>query len=319
MRIAMIEPLNVGKDFLDQMSKRIKDDNHEFIVYDNVTKDVDELKKRVAGVDALIIANNQLPGEVIEAADNLKFISVAFTGVDHVDREACAKKGIKISNCAGYSDQAVAELVIGMMISKLRNLVECNTAVRHGKTMASEGLMGTELSGKTVGIVGTGKIGLNVAKLLSVFGCKLLGYDVEVKKEGEDLGINYVSLDELLRESDIVTLHTPLMEKTKNLINKDRLDMMKPTALLINCARGPVIDIEATAKALNDSMLAGAAIDVFEIEPPLPTDHVLVETKNTLLTPHVAFATAESMVRRAKIAFDNIYAWLDGGQINKIM
>jgi D-3-phosphoglycerate dehydrogenase len=95
--------------------------------------------------------------------------------------------------------------------------------------------------------------------------------------------------------------------------------MMKPTALLINCARGPVIDIEATAKALNDSMLAGAAIDVFEIEPPLPTDHVLVETKNTLLTPHVAFATAESMVRRAKIAFDNIYAWLDDGQINKIM
>ncbi len=146
-----------------------------------------------------------------------------------------------------------------------------------------------------------------------------MGYDVEVKKEGEDLGINYVSLDELLRESDIVTIHTPLMEETKNLINKDRLDMMKPTALLINCARGPVIDIEATAKALNDSMLAGAAIDVFEIEPPLPTDHVLVETKNTLLTPHVAFATAESMVRRAKIAFDNIYAWLDDGQINKIM
>lgn len=319
MRIAMIEPLNVSKEILEQLSKRIKDDNHEFVVYDNVAKDADELKKRVAGADALIIANNKLPGEVIESADKLKFISVAFTGVDHVDREACAKKGIKVSNCAGYSDQAVAELVIGMIISKLRNLVECNTAVRQGKTMASEGLMGSELSGKTVGIVGTGKIGLTVAKLLNAFGCKLLGYDVEVRKEGEDLGIKYVSLEELLRESDIVTLHTPLMEGTRNLINKEKLEMMKPSALLVNCARGPVIDIEATAEALNEGKIAGAAIDVFEIEPPLPTDHVLVTSKNTLLTPHVAFATAESMVRRAGIAFDNIYAWLDGGQINKIM
>ena len=319
MRIAMIEPLNVSKEILEQMSKRLKDDNHEFVVYDNVSKDIDELKNRVAGADALIIANNKLPGEVIESADNLKFISVAFTGVDHVDKDACARKSVKVSNCAGYSDQAVAELVIGMIISKLRNLVECNTAVRQGKTMASEGLMGTELSGKTVGIVGTGKIGLTVAKLLSVFGCKLLGYDVQEKKEAEDLGIKYVSLDELLKESDIVTIHTPLMESTRNLINKERLDMMKPDALLVNCARGPVIDIEATAKALNDKKIAGAAIDVFEIEPPLPTDHVMVTAKNTLLTPHVAFATKESMVRRAKIAFDNIYAWLDGEQINKIM
>ncbi|NLO10690.1 MAG: hydroxyacid dehydrogenase [Clostridiales bacterium] len=319
MRIAMIEPLNVSKEIIDQLSRSLKDNNHEFVIYDNVTNDVEELKKRVDGADALIIANNKLPGEVIESANKLKFISVAFTGVDHVDKEACVNKGVKISNCAGYSDQAVAELVIGMIISKLRNLVECNIAVRQGKTMASEGLMGSELAGKTVGIVGTGKIGLTVAKLLSVFGCKLLGYDVVAKKEGEDLGIKYVSLEELLKESDIVTLHTPLMEGTRNLINEDKLKLMKPSALLVNCARGPVIDIEATAKALKEKRLAGAAIDVFEIEPPLPTNHVLVTTDNTLLTPHVAFATSESMVRRAQIAFDNIYAWLDDKQINTIL
>ncbi len=319
MRIAMIEPLNVSMEIIDQLSKRIRDEKHELIIYDNVTKDVEELKRRVAGADAVIIANNKLPGEVIESADNLKLISVAFTGIDHVDKEACIKKNVKISNCAGYSDQAVAELVIGMIISKLRNLVECNTAVRQGKTMASEGLMGSELCGKTVGVVGTGKIGLKVAELLKAFGCNLLGYDVAVRKEAEDLGVRYVSLEELLKESDIVTLHTPLMESTKGLINKDNLELMKPSALLINCARGPVIDIEAVAAALNNKRIAGAAIDVFEIEPPLPLNHVLVNTDNTLLTPHVAFATDESMVRRAKIAFDNIYAWLDGGQINKML
>lgn len=316
MKIALLEPLNVSNDILDELSKDIKDKKHEFVAYDNVTKDVEELKKRVKGADAVIIANNQLPGEVIEAADKLKFISVAFTGIDHVDKDACLKKGIKLSNCAGYSDQAVAELVIGMIISKLRNLVECNTAVRQGKTMGSEGLMGSELSGKTVGIVGTGKIGLKVAGLLRAFGCNLLGYDLQAKKEGEDLGIKYVSLEELLKESDIVTLHTPLMDSTRNLINKERIKMMKPSALLINCARGPVMDIEATAEALKNKKIAGAGIDVFEVEPPLPLDHVLIDTDNTLLTPHVAFATDESMVRRAKIAFDNIYAWLDGGQIN---
>jgi len=316
MKIVLLEPLKVNNDILELFSKGIKDKQHEFVAYDNVTKDVEELKKRVMGADAVIIANNPLPAEVIEAADKLKFISVAFTGIDHVDKEACLKNGIKLSNCAGYSDQAVAELVIGMIISKLRNLVECDRAVRQGKTMGSEGLMGSELAGKTVGIVGTGRIGLKVAQLLKAFGCNLLGNSPVAKKEGEELGIKYVSLDELLKESDIVTLHTPLKDSTINLINKERLDMIKPSALLINCARGPVIDIEAMAEALKNKKLAGAAIDVFEIEPPLPLEHCLIDTDNSLLTPHVAYATDESMVRRAKIAFDNIYAWLDGGQIN---
>ncbi len=319
MKIALLEPLNVSSEIIDELSRPIKEQNHELVIYDNVTKDVNELKRRVQGADAIIIANNPLPGEVIEAADKLKFISVAFTGIDHIDKNACINKGIKISNSAGYSDQAVAELVIGMIISKLRNIVECNVAVRQGKTMASEGLMGSELAGKTVGIVGTGKIGLKVAELLKAFGCRLLGYDVTVRKEAEALGIKYVTLEELLKESDIVTLHVPLMEETKNLINKERLAMMKPTALLINCARGPVIDIEATALVLKERKLKGAAIDVFEIEPPLPTDHVLVTTDNTLLTPHVAYATEESMIRRAKIAFENIYAWLEGRQINTML
>ncbi|MHB8130829.1 MAG: 2-hydroxyacid dehydrogenase [Mobilitalea sp.] len=317
MKIAMLEPLGVSKEIIDQLSKRLKDENHELVTYDNVTKDVEELKRRALGADVLIIANNPLPGEVIKSSEKLKFISVAFTGIDHVDKAACMEKGVKISNAAGYSTQAVAELVIGMIICKLRNIVECNTVVRQGKT--KDGLVGFELAGKTVGIVGTGAIGLKTAEILKAFGCKLLGYNRSVKKEGQELGIQYVELNELLKESDIITLHTPLTEETKFLINKDNLKLLKPNALLINCARGQVIDIDATAQALKENKLAGAAIDVFEIEPPLPMDHVLFGAENALLTPHVAFATKESMVRRAEITFNNIYSWLEGNQINKVL
>ncbi len=317
MRIAMLEPLGVSAEILDQLSERLKKENHEFIAYDNVTKDPEELKRRAAGADVLIIANNPLPGEVIKASDNLKFISVAFTGIDHLDKVACMEKGVKISNAAGYSTEAVAELVIGMIISKLRYIVECNTVVREGKT--KDGLVGFELAGKTVGIVGTGAIGLRTAELLKAFGCKLLGYNRTEKKEAKELGIQYVSLEQLLKESDIITLHTPLTQETKFLINKDNIGLLKPNALLVNCARGQVIDIEATAQALKEKKFAGAAIDVFEIEPPLPTDHILFDAPNALLTPHVAFATKESMVRRAQITFNNIYSWLEGNQINKML
>lgn len=317
MKIVMLEPLAVSEEVINDLSKGLKDQGHELIVYDSVTNDVEELKTRAKGADALIIANNPLPGEVIKSVDELKFISVAFTGVDHVDLKACSEKGVKVSNAAGYSNQSVAELVIGMIISKLRNIVECNEVIREGKT--KEGLVGYELAGKTVGIVGTGAIGLRVAKLLKAFGCKLLGNNNSPSKEGEDLGIEYVSLDELLKASDIVTLHTPLTEATTHLINSENIKLLKPTALLVNCARGPVVDIEAVATALKEKKFAGAAIDVFEIEPPLATDHVLFGAESALLTPHIAFATAESMVKRAGITFDNIYTWMDGKQINTIL
>lgn len=237
--------------------------------------------------------------------------------VNNEGDKACKEKGVKVSNAAGYSTQAVAELVIGMIISKLRNIVECNVAVRKGLT--KDGLVGSELAGKTVGIVGTGAIGLKVAEILKAFGCKLLGYNRSPSKVGEDLGIEYVSLDELLKASDIITLHTPLTKETRHLINRDNIELVKETALLVNCARGPVIDIEAVAEALKEKKFAGAAIDVFEIEPPLPTNHVLFDARSALLTPHIAFATDESMVKRAKIAFENIYAWLEDKQINTIL
>ncbi len=314
MKIAMLEPLGVKQELIDELSKRLKDEGHEFVTYHDVTKNIEELKKRASGADVIIIANNPLPGEVIRSVNNLQFISVAFTGIDHIDKAACMEKGIKVSNAAGYCTDSVAELVIGLIICKLRNIVECNTVVRQGKT--KDGLVGNELLGKTVGIVGTGAIGRRTAQLLKAFDCKLLGFDKYPSKAAQELGILHVSLDELLKDSDIVTLHTPLMEETRFLINEEKINLMKPGALLINCARGEVIDIQAAAKALKEKKLTGAAIDVFEVEPPLPLNHVLLDTDNTILTPHIAFATKESIVRRAQLTFDNIYSWMDGKQIN---
>ena len=182
----------------------------------------------------------------------------------------------------------------------------------------SDGLVGCELRGKTVGIVGAGAIGCRTAELCHAFGCKVLGYKRHVKGD-EPSFIEFVSLDELLSRSDIVSLHCPINEDSKHLINAQTISKMKKGAYLINTARGPVVDSQALADALNNGYLSGAGIDVFEKEPPLDTDHPLLHSKNTIVTPHVAFASAESMIARADIVFDNIEAFLSGNQKNIIL
>jgi len=310
MNIVLLEPLAVSKEVLNKLSCELVEAGHTFTHYDSVEKDINVLKERVKDADILIIANNPLKGDVIRAAKNLKYISVAFTGVDHVDKEACMERGIKVSNAAGYSTDSVAELTVGMIIAALRNVLPCDERTRNLGT--KDGLVGFELKGKTVGIVGTGAIGLRVAEILKVFNCKLLGYSRTEKQEGKNLGVKYVSLEELLRESDIVTLHTPLNAETKHLINKERIAMMKKSSILINAARGAVVDSTALAEALNQGIIGAAAIDVFENEPPIEKNHPLLNAKNTILTPHIAFATKESMIYRAEITFDNVYAYLKG-------
>ncbi|MEL7597024.1 MAG: NAD(P)-dependent oxidoreductase, partial [Clostridiaceae bacterium] len=179
---------------------------------------------------------------------------------------------------------------------------------REGKTKA--GLVGNELYNKTLGLIGTGAIGRRVGQIGKAFGCKVLGYSRTERQDAKDIGITYTSLEELLKESDIISLHVPLTDETKLLINKERIDLMKPSSILINVARGGVVDSEALAEALNNDQIAGAGIDVFEMEPPIPQEHPLLNAKNVVLAPHVAFATDESMLRRAEITFDNITEWL---------
>ena len=175
------------------------------------------------------------------------------------------------------------------------------------------GLVGFELEGKKFGVIGTGAIGTRVAKIAQAFGCEVYAYSRTVK----DLPrIQFVGLEELLYNCDIISLHVPLNESTKGLIGKDEIALMKPDAVLINTARGPIVDSEALAEALNNGKIAGAAVDVFENEPPVSKDHPLLHAKNLIATPHVAFATKEALVKRAIIDFDNVKCWMEGKPVN---
>ena len=310
MKISLLEPLGVSEDLIRELSAPIIGRGHEFVYYPDKTTDIGELKRRSAGCEVVMIANNPYPAEVVEAADQLKLLNVAFTGIDHVGLDACKARGVTVCNAANYSNQTVAELVIGMTVSLLRKTAEGDHAVRTGGTSA--GLRGREISGRTVGVIGTGRIGMIVARLFLAFGARVIAYDISPSPAAESLGIQYVSLERLMAESDIVTLHTPNNASTRGLISRKLIYSMRPHAIFINCARGPIVDNAALADALNDGALAGAAIDVYDMEPPIPADYPLLHAKNTLLTPHVAFLSDESMIRRAHIAFRNTLAYLDG-------
>ncbi|MBR3993134.1 MAG: hydroxyacid dehydrogenase [Anaerotignum sp.] len=316
MKIVIIEPLGITPEKLEEAVADVKARGHEIVAYDTKEEDPDKLAERGKDADIIIIANQPFRKNVIEKCENLKLLSVAFTGVDHIDVDFCKEKGITVCNAAGYSTNAVAELAFGLAISVLRNIPACDNACRKEGTKA--GLVGGELFGKTFGIVGTGAIGGKVAKIAQAFGCKVVAYSRTVKPEMEGLGIEYMSLEDVLKVSDIVSLHVPLNDKTKGLIGEKEIALMKKNAILLNTARGPVVDSEALAKALNEEKIAGAGIDVFEMEPPVPADHPLMHSKHTVVTPHVAFASHEALFTRAQIVSENILKWEDGVPQNVI-
>ena len=301
MRIAVMEPLGVEQGKFMQIAREAVGNDVEIVCYDTRTTDVEELGRRGRDADIIAIGNLPFPREVLEKCENVKMLAVAFTGLDHVDLKYCEERGIKVQNCAGYATTAVAELTFGLLLDLCRNIGKCDTAARNGGTKA--GLIGFELEGRTMGIVGTGAIGARVAKLADAFGMDVIAYS---RTPGKVAGVRYVSLEELLAQADVVSLHVPLTDETRGMIGAEELALMKKTAVLVNTARGPVVDTKALADALNSGRIAGAAIDVFDKEPPLDADEPLINAKNTVVTPHVAFATDESMIKRAEIEFRNI-------------
>lgn len=315
MKIVLLESLGISPERLQELARPLEEAGHTFEAWPRDTDPAVQVA-RAKDADAIIIANMPLKGEVIRACTNLKFIDVAFTGVDHVDLDAARACGIKVSNAAGYSTEAVSELALCMMLSLLRNVPQVSERCRAGQT--KDGLVGFELRGKTVGIVGVGAIGTRVAALCHAFGCRVLGNKRHLQGT-EPSYIEFLPLDDLLRQSDIVTLHCPLTAETKHLIDGSRLKIFKPGAYLINTARGAVVDSEALAAALQSGRIAGAGIDVFETEPPLPPEHPLLHAPHVLPTPHVAFASKESMEARAEIVFHNLYGWMEGKQENIIL
>ena len=312
MKIVVIEPLGVETSLLEELAAGLSP-KAELVCYDSRSEDAEELIRRGADADIIVLANQPISDEVVSGWKQAKLIAVAFTGVDHIPIETCRKQKITVCNCAGYSTAAVSDLVFGMLISLYRNIEACGKAVREEKTR--DGLIGFELEGKNFGVIGTGAIGTRVLTIAQAFGCRTYAYS---RTEKEIEGVTYTDLETLLSICDIVSVHVPLTNETRGMLNAENMKLMKPSAVLINTARGPVVDAESLAECLNNRQIAGACVDVFDTEPPLSKDLSILHAENLIAAPHIGFATKEALVKRAKMVFENIQAFMDGTPKNMV-
>lgn len=308
MHIVTVEPLGISQQDFEALKNEFSSKGHTFDYYMDRREDESALVDRMHDADVVVISNIKLPASVLEHCANLKMLSVAFTGLDHIDLAYCQSHNILVRNAAGYSTTAVSELAVGLMLDLLRKITALDGTIRRGQGRGM--FLGRELRGKTVGVVGTGAIGTATIRLLKAFGCQVLAWNRSEHDEVRQLGATYTTLDDLLRRSDIVTLHVPLNAETKHLVGARELALMKPTALLVNTARGNVADIDAVTAALREGRLAGAGFDVYETEPPLPEGHPLLNAPNAVCVPHVGFATREAFDIRAGIVMDNVRAFV---------
>lgn len=308
MNIVCVEPLGISQEHFENLKKEFASQGHSFQYYLDRKEDAPTLTERMKEADIAVISNIKLPADVLQQCTHLQYLSVAFTGLDHIDLAYCKSHNIAVQNAAGYSTTAVSELAVGMMLDLLRQITHFDGTIREGKGRGM--FLGRELRGKTVGVVGTGAIGTATIRLLLAFGCRVLAFNRSEHADVDKLGIRYTDLDTLMRESDIVTLHVPMTDKTYHLINRERLAMMKANAILVNTARGNVVDIPALAEALTAGTIAGAAIDVYEQEPPLPLDHPLLKAPNCICLPHIGYASREAFDIRADIVFDHVRNYL---------
>jgi len=254
----------------------------------------DELQSSVKDIDVIIVrSRTRITKKVIDFAPNLKIIARVGVGLDNIDTVYAESKGIKVLNASEAAMNAVSELVIGHMIALARNIPRANEGIKNGKWLKKE-LIGSELRGKYLGIVGVGNIGRNVGRIAKCLRMNLLGYDLYPINQDyvREVGMIKTDLKTLLENSDFVTCHVPLTEKTRHLMNSETLSYMKPTAFLINTSRGEIIDEESLFRALSDQRIAGAALDVFKVEPPTNTN--LLQLPNIICSPHIAAQTKEA-------------------------
>ena len=269
----------------------------------------DEAPSAIVGeADFILVATTPLTAEVIAAAPRLKLIQHQGVGYDNVDVLAAARAGVPVALTPEGTSSPVAEHVILLILSLYRNLLIANRTLRQGQWLQWElRSRSYDLLGKRLGIVGLGRIGREVAQRARAFECYLLYYDV-VRAPAEveaELGVTFTPLDDLLAQSDIVTLHVPRTEGTRGMIGATELARMQPTALLINTARGGLVDEAALYDALTSGQLAGAGLDVFAVEPPGP-DHPLLQLDNVVATPHIAAGTRDALAAKMRAAFANM-------------
>jgi D-3-phosphoglycerate dehydrogenase / 2-oxoglutarate reductase len=275
-----------------------------------------ELREIVGGYDALAVRSaTRVTKEVLDAAGKLRVIGRAGTGVDNIDLAAASRRGVVVMNAPGGNSVSVAEHTLALLLALARQVADASQSTRAGKWEKKKYSSGRELLGKTLGVIGTGSIGGLVVKRAQSFGMKVLGYDPFLTEEAAaKLGIELVELPEIWKRSDAITLHVPLTEQTKNMLGAAQLAQMKPAALVVNCARGGLVDEKALADALRSGRLGGAALDVFEQEPP-PADHPLFSCPNFIGTPHLGGSTEDAQQNVATIVCEAMVEYLTTGTV----
>ena len=288
----------------------LKDAGHD-VTFDEM--DADKLLLEISKYDALMVrGRTKAIADVVNAGakGNLKVIGRAGIGVDNVDLEASAKNGIKVVNAPTGATASVAELAMGHIISLARFISKADSSMKQGEWIKKQ-LKGSEISGKTLGLIGSGNIAQHLAKIANGFGMKILVYspyctDDKAKKMGATLK----SIEEIFKESDFISLHLPHIPQTHYIVNEEKLSKMKPSAYIINCARGGTVDEKALYNALKNGTIAGAGLDVFENEPP--KDSPLLTLDNVVLTPHIGANTKEGQIRAGTVCAEQIIKVLDG-------
>jgi len=280
----------------------------------------DLLLAKARDSDALLtLLTDKIDCDLIKNSPKLRIVAQYAVGYDNIDLKCATEHGVYVTNTPGVLTEAVADFTWALILSVTRRVVEADRFVRSGGWFSKRTgwhpmmLLGFEVNGKVLGIIGMGRIGRAVARRAKGFNMKVIYYDVyrlpgDLEKE---LQAEYRELDELLKEADIVSVHTPLTKDTYHLINEDKLRLMKKTAYIVNTARGPVIDTKALVKALEEKWIAGAALDVFE-EEPLPPDHPLTKFDNVVLAPHLASGTWDTRIKMADVAAENLIAFAEG-------
>ncbi len=282
----------------------------------------DQVVERAAGATVILTNKTPLPAAVLKQLPDLRYIGVLATGYNVVDVAAAAEQGIVVSNIPTYGTASVAQFVFALLLELCHNVRLHADAVRAGEWTNNPDwcfwkspLM--ELSGKTMGIVGFGRIGRQTGRIADAFGMRVIANDTYHGEAPDWPGFRWADVDELLRESDVISLHSPLFPETKGMINSKSLALMKPTAFLINTSRGPLVVDQDLADALDTGRIAGAAVDVLSAEPPAATNPLL-NARNCLVTPHIAWATQEARSRLMNLAVENVTAFLAGTPQNVV-
>jgi len=298
-------------DQVNTILKEILEKNGLKVTYEpEITPE--QIAEKIGSFEVVVVrSRTKMTRELVEKADKCQIIARVGVGLDNIDQEAAKEKNIKVINAVEGAITAVAELVIGLMLSMAREIPRADREIRNGNWIKKE-LMGSELKGKYLGIVGLGNIGKRLGRLARALNMNIIGYDVTPIDDefSKEVGLMKADLDTLLSSADYVSFHVPLLDSTRHMINAEKLKMMKNTARIINTARGGVIDEEALYNSLKDGILAGAALDVFEVEPA--TGNKLITLPNFIATPHMGAQTKEAQLLAANIIAEKIIQVLRG-------